>query len=284
MLCWWPFFNLSSLRPALGPSSMATLFYQVRLLASIMPIKAVILDMDGTVVEFRYNAGKAKKDLRSFIVLQGIPDDIFYEDEPLALNVDRIMRYLLERNELGKVAALKDGVEKITNKYEMAAARCTEVLDGAREALKTLCDEGYKVAIYTNSGRRALETVLKRFDLGNCFELVLTRNEVTRMKPHPDGVQKALEAFKVGPDEAVFVGDSVIDMMAAQRAGVMPVGVASGARTAPELKKAGAAFVLGSVVELPSLLDDLKNGKAEHAVKAQSGAKLASGSDVIKDL
>ena len=219
-----------------------------------MPIKAVILDMDGTVVEFRYNAGKAKKDLRSFIVLQGIPDDMFYEDEPLALNVDRIMKYLLDRKQLSKVAALKDGVQKITHKYEMAAARSTEVLDGAREALKNLCDKGYRVAIYTNSGRKALETVMKRFELGNCFELVLTRDEVTRMKPHPDGVQKALEIFGVRPEEAVFVGDSVIDMMAAVKAGVHPIGVVSGAKGEKELREAGAHYVIHSIKDLPKLL------------------------------
>lgn len=257
MLYWWGFFNLSSFVQTAVLSTMGTLLYKVHLWFCIMPIKAVILDMDGTVVEFRYNAGKAKKDLRSFIVLQGIPDDIFYEDEPLALNVDRIMKYLLERNELGKVETLKDGVEKITNKYEMAAARCTEVVDGAREALKALCDEGYKVAIYTNSGRKALETVLKRFELGNCFEFVLTRNEVARMKPHPDGVQKALETLKIGPTEAVFVGDSVIDMMAATKAGVRPIGVVSGAKGEKELREAGAYEVIHSIKDLPALLERL---------------------------
>jgi HAD superfamily hydrolase (TIGR01509 family) len=219
-----------------------------------MAIKAVILDMDGTVVEFRYNAGKAKKDLRSFIVLQGIPDDMFYEDEPLALNVDRILKYLLERNEMSKVEALRDGVEKITTKYEMAAARSTEVLDGAKEALKKLCDHGYRVAIFTNSGRRALETVMQRLELADCFELILTRNEVARMKPHPDGLHKALEVMHIRPEEAVFVGDGVIDMMAAVKAGVHPIGVVSGAKGEKELRAAGAAHVIHSIKYLPGLL------------------------------
>jgi HAD superfamily hydrolase (TIGR01509 family) len=227
-----------------------------------MAIKAVILDMDGTVVEFRYNAGKAKKDLRSFIVLQGIPDDMFYEDEPLALNVDRIMKYLLERNEMSKVEALRDGVEKITTKYEMAAARSTEVLDGAKDALKRLCDKGYKVAVFTNSGRKALETVMKRLELGNCFELILTRDEVVRMKPHPDGLEKALELLKVTPDEAVFVGDGVIDMMAAVKAGVHPIGVVSGAKGEKELREAGAAHVIHSIKYLPGLLSKFPGNRA----------------------
>jgi len=225
--------------------------------ANIMAIRAVILDMDGTVVEFRYNAGKAKKDIRSYITLQGIPDDIFNEDDPLALNVDRIMKFLMEKDDIRRIELLKDGVEKITNKYEMAAARCTTVVDGAKEALQRLCDDGYKVAVYTNSGRKALETVMKRFEMANCFEVVLTRDEVTRMKPHPDGVTKALEIFKVAPEEAVFVGDSVIDMVAAVKAGVLPIGVVSGVRGEKDLRDSGATHVIRSIKELPELLQKL---------------------------
>lgn len=221
-----------------------------------MPIKAVILDMDGTVVEFRYNAGKAKRDLKAFITLQGIPDDIFYDEDPLALNVDRIKEYLLKKGDLSKVEILRDGVEKITFKYEMAAARNTTMLEGAREAMLKLSDLGFKVAVFTNSGRRPLETIIKRFDLESCFCLILSRNEVARMKPHPDGIVKALEMLGVGPEEAVFVGDSIIDMVAALKAGVHAIGVVSGLRGESELREAGAHHIIHSICDLPEFLHE----------------------------
>lgn len=225
-----------------------------------MPIKAVIVDMDGTVVEFRYNAGKAKRDVKAFITLQGIPDDIFYDEEPLAINVDRIMKFLIEKGEVSKVEILKDGVEKITNKYEMAAARCTTVIDGAREALLELCEMGFKVAVFTNSGRRALDTVLNRFELGSCFNCILSRDEVTRMKPHPDGIKKALDDLGVSAQEAVFVGDSVIDMLAARKAGVHAVGVVSGIKGEGDLREAGAEHVINAISALPEFIKELEKG------------------------
>jgi HAD superfamily hydrolase (TIGR01509 family) len=225
-----------------------------------MGIRAVILDMDGTVVEFRYNAGKAKKDLKAFITLQGIPDDIFYDDEPLAINVDRIKKFLLEKGDLSKVEILKDGVEKITTKYEMAAARCTKVIEGAREAILRLCDMGLKVAVFTNSGRKALDTVIKRFELESCFCYMLSRDEVTRMKPHPDGIEKALGDLDVGAREALFVGDSVIDMLAAVKAGVHAVGVVSGLRGENELREAGAEHIIHSISDLPTFVHEFPNG------------------------
>jgi len=225
-----------------------------------MDIKAVILDMDGTVVEFRYNAGKAKKDLKAFITLQGIPDDIFYDDEPLAINVDRIKKFLLEKGDLSKVELLKDGVEKITTKYEMAAARSTTVFDGAREALNQLCEMGLKVAVFTNSGRRALETIMKRFELESCFCCVLSRDEVKRMKPHPDGIQKALDDLEVEPEEALFVGDAIIDMLAATKAGVHAVGVVSGLRGENELREAGASYIINSISDLPEFVTVFPEG------------------------
>jgi HAD superfamily hydrolase (TIGR01509 family) len=226
-----------------------------------MVIKAVILDMDGTVVEFRYNAGKAKKDLKAFITLQGIPDDIFYDEEPLAINVDRVKKYLMEKGDLGKVAILKDGVEKITTKYEMAAARCTNVIDGAQGALLKLYDMGLKIAVYTNSGRKALMTVMNRFELESYFCLILSRDEVPRMKPHPDGIVKALEDLEVEPKETIFVGDSVIDMVAATKAGVHAVGVVSGLRGENELREAGAGHIIHSISDLPDFIRDFPGGK-----------------------
>jgi phosphoglycolate phosphatase-like HAD superfamily hydrolase len=95
---------------------------------------------------------------------------------------------------------------------------------------------------------------MKRFELGDCFQLVLTRNEVTKMKPHPDGVHKALEVLQVRPEETVFVGDGVIDMMAAVKAGVHPIGVVSGAKGEKELRAAGATHVIHSIKFLPALL------------------------------
>jgi pyrophosphatase PpaX len=231
-----------------------------------MDIKAVILDMDGTVVEFRYNAGKAKKDLKAFITLQGIPDDIFYDDEPLAINVDRIKKFLLEKGDLSKVEILKDGVEKITTKYEMAAARSTTVFEGAREAIQKLYDMGLKVAVFTNSGRKALETIIKRFELESCFSCVLSRDEVRRMKPHPDGIEKALEDLKVGAKEAMFVGDSVIDMLAATKAGVHAVGVVSGLRGENELRVAGAKHIIHSISDLPQFIKDFPDGGVKQKV------------------
>lgn len=226
-----------------------------------MGIKAVILDMDGTVVEFRYNAGKAKKDLKAFITLQGIPDDIFYDDEPLAINVDRVMKYLVEKRELGKVELLKDGVEKITGKYEMAAARSTAVFDGAREALVKLSEMGLKVAVFTNSGRRSLDTIINRFELGSCFCCILSRDEVPRMKPHPDGIEKALTDLEVSAQETMFVGDSVIDMVAAKKAGVHAIGVVSGIKGETELREAGAGYIIFSISDLPKFVEDFPNGK-----------------------
>jgi HAD superfamily hydrolase (TIGR01509 family) len=226
-----------------------------------MGIKAVVLDMDGTVVEFRYNAGKAKRDLKAFITLQGIPDDIFYDEEPLAINVDRVMKYLIERKDLNKVELLKDGVNKITTKYEMAAARSTTVFEGAREALLKMCDMGLKVAVFTNGGRRALDTIINRFELGSCFNCMLSRDEVARMKPHPDGIQKALKDLDVGPEEAVFVGDSVIDMVAAKKAGVHAIGVVSGIKGENELREAGASYIIHDITELPDFIEVFPNGK-----------------------
>lgn len=251
---------------------------------AVSALKAVIFDVDGTLVEFKYDAKEVSKRVRTFILCNGMPEDLFKPDEPLSDNIERLKVYLIQKGDKEHLLELKDGVEKIMLKYEMKAVRSTRMLEGVEETLNELRAKGLQLTVLSNAGSLSLGYLLRRFNLEDRFDHIVSRDECEAMKPSPDGVKKLLELVGAKNDEVVLVGDSVIDMMAAQRAGVMPVGVASGARTAPELKKAGAAFVLESVVELPSLLDDLKRGKAPKSVVAQSSLKTASRSDVTKDL
>jgi HAD superfamily hydrolase (TIGR01509 family) len=222
-----------------------------------MDVRGLILDMDGTIVEFKYNAGKVKKELKAFITLQGIPDEIFFDEEPLAVNVDRVMKYLMEKNDLHKIPLLKDGVQKITSKYEMIAARNTQLLDGAEGALEKLSSMDLKLAVFTNSGKKAMDTVVNRFCLETRFCCLLCREDVNRMKPHPDGIEQALDKLTLTRDQVLFVGDSTIDMEAAVTAGVTPVGVVSGLRGEEELREAGACHIIDSIRDLPKLVWDL---------------------------
>jgi HAD superfamily hydrolase (TIGR01509 family) len=87
-----------------------------------------------------------------------------------------------------------------------------------REVLRQL-RPGYRTAIATNRGR-SLPLVLQFLGLEGLFDLTVSCYEVTHPKPHPECLQKILHHFRVSPEEALFLGDSEVDRLVAEAAGV----------------------------------------------------------------
>jgi len=96
----------------------------------------------------------------------------------------------------------------------------------ARRALRLLRRRGVRLALVTASGRSIVEPNLVRFNLGGVFEDIVCADDVTHSKPHPEGLERVLVRMGVAPGDAVYVGDTVIDLAMARAAGVpfVPIG------------------------------------------------------------
>lgn len=91
--------------------------------------------------------------------------------------------------------------------------------------LKRLKTNGYKLGIVTGKARRSLDISLDCLGLDNFFDVIITGDDVEFPKPHPEGINKALDYLDVLPNEAVFLGDSDADIMAGKQANVLTIGV-----------------------------------------------------------
>ncbi|MBT1076627.1 HAD family hydrolase [Geobacter grbiciae] len=89
---------------------------------------------------------------------------------------------------------------------------------GFRETLNVLRGR-VELAVCTNRST-SMDTVLESFDLASYFALVMTASKVANPKPHPEPLLRVVEHFGIKPGEALFVGDSAVDSMAAEAAGV----------------------------------------------------------------
>lgn len=89
---------------------------------------------------------------------------------------------------------------------------------GFIETLDRLKDH-VSLAVCTNRAI-SMEMIIEDFGLSGYFECVMTAGKVTHPKPHPEPLLKVLEHFAIKPGEALFVGDSAVDMQAASGAGV----------------------------------------------------------------
>src|SRR5436305_1106820 len=86
--------------------------------------------------------------------------------------------------------------------------------------LMRLRDEGRRLGIVTSKLRTTVDIVLDQISYGPAFEVIVTAEDTARHKPDPDPILLALERMKVGPDAAIYVGDSPYDILAGRAAGV----------------------------------------------------------------
>ena len=103
--------------------------------------------------------------------------------------------------------------------HERRAMAVATLEAGAREAIEGARAAGFVTAVWTNNARDITGEALARFDLLEALDLVVTRDEMRALKPDPDGWRLIVERLGA-PRDAVVVGDSWVDGVAAARAGI----------------------------------------------------------------
>jgi phosphoglycolate phosphatase-like HAD superfamily hydrolase len=114
-------------------------------------------------------------------------------------------------------------------------------LAGAPDLLRDTARRGLNVVLATSAKDEELDLMLDALGARDVLDTVVSSGDVDQAKPHPEIVQKALEESGTDPGRAVMVGDTVWDVLAAQRAGLPCVGLLSGGISEAELRGAGAA-------------------------------------------
>jgi HAD superfamily hydrolase (TIGR01549 family) len=130
------------------------------------------------------------------------------------------------------------------------------VLPGSRELLAELTRVQVPWAIATSGGRDVAMRSIALLDI-DAATPVITRDEVQYAKPNPDLFLAAADRLRVAIEDAFVVGDSVWDLLAAQRARALGIGVLSGGYGRSELELAGAYRVYNDPADMLSHLDEL---------------------------
>jgi HAD superfamily hydrolase (TIGR01509 family) len=129
-------------------------------------------------------------------------------------------------------------------------------LPGARALLDVLTDQGVRWAIATSGLALAAQPALALLGLPENTPLV-TRDQVRHAKPDPDLFLASAALVGVEVTDAIVVGDSIWDLMAARRAGALGVGLLSGGYGREELERAGAYRVYADPADLLDHLDEV---------------------------
>jgi phosphoglycolate phosphatase len=106
--------------------------------------------------------------------------------------------------------------------------RDTMLLPGAAELLQMLRRRGIRLAVVSTKGRDNLHAIFRRFALEELFSCIVGGENVSAPKPDPEGLLFALKQLDLRPEDALFVGDTVIDAETAWRAGTDFAAVTTG--------------------------------------------------------
>lgn len=112
------------------------------------------------------------------------------------------------------------------------------------ETLHALHQQGHRLTIASSRSRASLEGFLADMHLQTLISYVVSANEVTHAKPHPEPVLKTLEAFGIAADDAIVVGDTTYDIAMGQRAGCKTVAVTYGNQSRSELLQQSPDYII----------------------------------------
>jgi phosphoglycolate phosphatase-like HAD superfamily hydrolase len=214
---------------------------------------AVLLDVDGTLVDSNYLQVDAW--VRAFAD-HGIAVDAWRVHRTLGQAGPQLIERIADERGIDLDGDLADRLAGAHSRHAEESAGLLRAFDGARELVRAIRDRGARPILATSASPDMLGRLREVLDVEDELHAVTSSEDVEVSKPEPDLVHVALGAAGVAPADAVFVGDSVWDVVAAGRAGVPCVAVLSGGIGAHELAEAGAAAVYDDVAALLAGIDE----------------------------
>jgi HAD superfamily hydrolase (TIGR01549 family) len=220
--------------------------------SSIGTRPALLFDLDGTLVDTVYQHVLA---WRQALAEAGIELSVWRIHRRIGMSGGLFVNALLrETGGTLRPEEVRQLQEAHTRAFQEQASQ-VRALPGSRELLDHLTELAVPWAIATSGGRGTATPALDA--LGIPAPVVVTREEVPYAKPDPHLFLAAAQRLGVGILESIVVGDSVWDMLAAQRARALGVGLLSGGYGREELERAGAYRVYEDPADLKWHLDEL---------------------------
>jgi len=218
-----------------------------------MSTPAFLFDLDGTLVDSVYQHVLAWRDA---LEGAGIELSVWRIHRRIGMSGGLFLDALLR--ETGRTMTADETARVLRIHKEAFARQVVQVrpLPGARELLAALTTAGVPWAIATSGRLESARPMLAMLGVPDKVP-VITRDQVAHAKPDPDLFLAAAERLDVAIDDAVVVGDSVWDLLAARRARALAVGLLSGGYGQEELERAGAYRVYQDPADLLHHVDEV---------------------------
>jgi HAD superfamily hydrolase (TIGR01509 family) len=182
-------------------------------------LQAVLLDMDGTLIESEHLWGESEGELVA--ELGGV-----WTEEDHARNIgnaaEPVARYIIDLT--GSDLTPRQVARKLYAKFRGKLEGGARLRPGAKELVRTISEAGIPVALVTSTERELIEAAIGGIGLES-FDDSVAGDEVAANKPHPDPYLRAARRLGVDPRRCVAFEDSVVGVASAADAGCLTVAV-----------------------------------------------------------
>lgn len=177
---------------------------------------AVLFDLDGVLIDCKHIHKNA------FIYAWNKHNPLYKIDDSLHDSI------LDGRNTNGKIKYLEDRFNITTSStsifqdkqiFTFEELNTFEVSTKFKDLLMHLKSKGFKLGCISNSVRQTVNIVLKKLDIYNIFDCILSNEDIKRPKPYPDIYLRAMELLSISPNKAYILEDSEIGITAAEQSG-----------------------------------------------------------------
>lgn len=194
----------------------------------ICMIKCAIFDLDGTLADTSVDLGRA-----TAYVLEQFGRDAKWTDADYRRFVGNGAKKLLERafeNSLSE-SELNRALDIFKEKYNNVLLDNAYVYEGIKEELDKLRQSGIKIAVVTNKPHKSAVKMVETLFGKGYFDMITGAYEDIAKKPDPFTTNETLKKLGIRAGEAIFFGDSDVDVLTAKNAGVEAIGCTWGFRS-----------------------------------------------------
>lgn len=176
----------------------------------------IIFDMDGTLIQSDIDYEGIRMSVLQ--ILKGIIHEEKYNE--LLTNPIPILDMLSFIKESEFNGEKLQEAWAIIRDFELKGYEKATIDEDVITTLQKLKDLNCINVIYTNNSRKLTDYALKKFNIINLIDYVLTRDDVTKSKPHLEGLERIMKEFKRKKSDILFIGDSWLDAEIAKKGGI----------------------------------------------------------------